>query len=169
MTHSGQLGEMLCRYLSTSQRAVFLKLGKYNWFYYEDKKTFQEALEPLAYAVKLGLEKQVQNYFSHITNIYLNDVSMKATHVIRKELGGDGSVLRSSNIKITPVDDVNTLLPDSTLSAMKRLAEEGFTHRDFGIARRVGHSQLTLILRIGNRWLQVMSWRAERKRKNRSW
>jgi len=169
MKNSGQLGEMLSKHLSVSQRAVFLKLGKHIWFRYEDRQIFQESLEPLAYAVKLGLEKQVQNYFSRITKTYLNDLSMKARHVIRNELGGDGSVLSGSNVKIMRVDDLDTLLPDNTLSAIQRLSDAGFTHQDFGIANRVGYSQLTLVLRIGDRWLQVMSWRVKTKGQKRSW
>ena len=169
MVVSTHLGEMLGRYLSEPQRKLFARLGDYKWFSPENEQIFRQALEPLANAVTLGLERQVQNYFTHIADTFSYDLFLKAAYLVHTHISGNGSVLSGSNIKIIRVDDLDTLLPNAAFAAIEQLSEEGFSIQDFGIASTDNSNNLTLVLWICNKWLKVTSWKLKTKDRNWSW
>ena len=168
MENTSNLSTLLGTYLSTSEWTTFNKLGEYEWFRYENEIAFQNALEPLAYAAKLGLKPQVKNYFLCVMATYFGDVFSKTSHLVRKELRGDGSPLSSGEAKIIEVEQLDTLMPGSALSAIGRLSEEGFAVHDFGIAKFVGRNEITLVVWIGVKWLKVMSWKEQTMKRKQS-
>lgn len=165
MAQLGQLGEMLGRLLSDTHSTMFFRLGGYRWFSPENEVSFRQGLEPLAYAVRLGLKNQVQSYFSYIVGAYQSDLLLKASYIVRKELGGDGGVLGGSDFKIVSLHDLDTLLPSAAFNTIERLAHEGFVATDFSIAEWVDDRRLIMVLRIGDQWLKVMSWEIKGREK----
>ncbi|MBM3157236.1 MAG: hypothetical protein FJ004_08125 [Chloroflexi bacterium] len=169
MANASNLSALLGTYLSPSERADFAKLGEYEWFRHENKVAFYRALEPLAYATKLGLKHQVKNYFSCVMATYRVDLCNKMSHLVRKELHGDGRFLSDKDARICGVDQLDTIMPGSVFSTIERLVREGFAVGDLGIADHVGYRELTLVIRIGDRWLKVISWKKELKDGRQSW
>jgi hypothetical protein len=147
------LGETMQQYLTGSQKATAYKIAGYVWFDRQNEARFNEILEPLAYSVKLGLQHQIQTYFTAVEKIYHEDLLLKTSLLVREKLHLDGSVFEHYD-DITYVKDLDIILPEKAFDIIDRLFSEGFDAGDFAVA--IEYYCYTLALQVGNRWLRLM-------------
>lgn len=169
MNDSIRLSEMVCGYLSEPHKVKLAEMEEHAWFSPENCVAFKQDLETLARASVLGLERQVQQYYSSMSETYEYDLHLKAAYIIRDQLSGDGSLLDGNKVEVTSIDNFDSLLPKEAFTAIERLSEEGFSVENFGVTALAGNNKVTLVMRTGDTWLRVISLNMKDGRKSLKW